>query len=51
VRPIAARFIPALPLISTWFARTGAVVGTHANVALRRARGDLIAAPGSAIAA
>jgi len=43
VRPIADRFIPALPMISTWFARTGAVVGTHANVARLLARGELIA--------
>lgn len=43
VRPIADRFIPSLPLISTWFARTGAVVGTHANVAYLLARGELIA--------
>jgi 1-acyl-sn-glycerol-3-phosphate acyltransferase len=43
VRPIADRFIPALPLISTWFARAGAVVGTHANVAHLLSRGELIA--------
>jgi len=43
VRPIADRFIPALPLISTWFARTGAVVGTRANVAHLLGRGELIA--------
>jgi 1-acyl-sn-glycerol-3-phosphate acyltransferase len=43
VRPIADRFIPSLPMVSTWFARTGAVVGTHANVARLLARGELIA--------
>ncbi|TMQ03083.1 MAG: acyltransferase family protein [Deltaproteobacteria bacterium] len=43
VRPIADRFVPALPLVSTWFARTGAVVGTHANVSRLLARGELIA--------
>jgi 1-acyl-sn-glycerol-3-phosphate acyltransferase len=43
VRPIADRFIPSLPLISTWFARIGAVVGTHANVARLLERGALIA--------
>jgi 1-acyl-sn-glycerol-3-phosphate acyltransferase len=43
VRPIADRFIPSLPIISTWFARIGAVVGTHANVARLLERGELIA--------
>lgn len=43
VRPIADRFVPSLPLISTWFARTGAVVGSHGNVARLLARGELIA--------
>lgn len=43
VRPIGDRFIPWLPLISTWFARTGAVVGTRANVDRLLSRGDLIA--------
>lgn len=43
VRPIADRFVTSLPLISTWFARTGAVVGTHTNVARLLARGELIA--------
>jgi 1-acyl-sn-glycerol-3-phosphate acyltransferase len=43
VRPIADRFIPSLPMISTYFARIGAVVGTHANVARLLARGELIA--------
>jgi 1-acyl-sn-glycerol-3-phosphate acyltransferase len=43
VRPIAERFIPKLPLVSTYFARVGAVVGTHANVARLLARGELIA--------
>ncbi|HEU0035798.1 MAG TPA: lysophospholipid acyltransferase family protein [Kofleriaceae bacterium] len=32
LRPIADRFIPLLPFISTLFARTGVVSGTHANV-------------------
>ncbi|HEU4727103.1 MAG TPA: lysophospholipid acyltransferase family protein [Kofleriaceae bacterium] len=43
LRPIADRFVPALPLISTWFARVGAVVGTHANVGRLLERGELIA--------
>jgi len=43
VRPIADRFVPALPMISTWFARLGVVVGTHANVGRLLARGELIA--------
>lgn len=43
VRPITARFVPSLPLVSTWFARTGAVVGTHTNVARLLDRGELIA--------
>ena len=43
LRPIADRFVPSLPLISTWFARIGAVVGTHANVARLLERGELIA--------
>lgn len=43
VRPIADRFVPSLPMISTWFARVGAVTGTHANVARLLARGELIA--------
>jgi 1-acyl-sn-glycerol-3-phosphate acyltransferase len=43
VRPIADRFVPALPMISTWFARLGAVVGTHANVGRLLERGELIA--------
>jgi len=43
VRVIADRFIPSLPVISTWFARIGAVVGTHANVARLLERGELIA--------
>jgi len=43
LRPIADRFIPSLPLISTWFARTGAVVGTQANVGRLLERGELIA--------
>jgi len=43
VRPIADRFMPGLPMISTWFARLGAVVGTHANVGRLLERGELIA--------
>jgi 1-acyl-sn-glycerol-3-phosphate acyltransferase len=43
VRPIADRFVPSLPLISTWFARIGAVVGSHANVGHLLERGELIA--------
>ncbi len=43
VRPITDRFVPSLPLISTWFARTGAVVGTHTNVAHLLGRGEVIA--------
>jgi 1-acyl-sn-glycerol-3-phosphate acyltransferase len=43
VRPIADRFIPSLPVISTWFARIGAVVGSHANVGHLLERGELIA--------
>jgi 1-acyl-sn-glycerol-3-phosphate acyltransferase len=43
LRPITDRFIPALPVISTWFARCGAVVGTHANVGRLLERGELIA--------
>jgi 1-acyl-sn-glycerol-3-phosphate acyltransferase len=43
VRPITDRFIPSLPLVSTYFARIGAVVGTHTNVARLLARGELIA--------
>ena len=43
LRPIADRFVPALPLISTWFARIGAVVGSHANVGRLLERGELIA--------
>ena len=43
LRPIADRFIPSLPVISTWFARVGAVVGTHANVGHLLERGELIA--------
>jgi 1-acyl-sn-glycerol-3-phosphate acyltransferase len=43
VRPLADRFVPLLPLISTWFARIGAVVGTHANVGHLLEGGELIA--------
>lgn len=43
LRPIADRFIPRLPFISTLFARTGVVAGTHANVRHLLARGELIA--------
>lgn len=43
VRPIVDRFVPTLPLVSTWFARIGAVVGTHVNVAHLLARGAVIA--------
>jgi len=43
VRPIADRLIPALPVISTWFARTGVVIGSRGNVARLLERGELIA--------
>lgn len=43
VRPITDRFVPMLPLISTWYARLGAVVGTHANVGRLLERGEMIA--------
>ena len=32
LRTIADRFVPLLPFVGTWFARTGVVSGTHANL-------------------
>ncbi len=43
VRTIADRFVPALPIVSTLFARTGAVSGTRANVRRLLDRGELLA--------
>jgi 1-acyl-sn-glycerol-3-phosphate acyltransferase len=39
---IADRFIPLLPFVGTIFARTGVVAGTHANVEMLLARGELL---------
>jgi len=43
VRLIADRFVPRLPIVSTWFARAGVVSGTHANVRRLLERGELLA--------
>jgi 1-acyl-sn-glycerol-3-phosphate acyltransferase len=43
LRTIADRFIPRLPFLSTWFARTGVVAGSHTNVAHLLERGELVA--------
>ncbi len=43
LRPIADRFIPRLPFVSTMFARCGVVSGTRNNVRLLLERGELIA--------
>jgi 1-acyl-sn-glycerol-3-phosphate acyltransferase len=43
LRPIADRFVPLLPFIGTWFARTGVVSGTHANVRRLLRERELIA--------
>ncbi len=43
VRPIADRFIPMLPFVSTLFARVGVVTGTAANVRRLLERGELLA--------
>ena len=43
LRAIADHFVPQLPLVSTLFARCGAVSGTRENVAHLLARGELIA--------
>jgi len=42
-RPIADRFVPRLPIVSTWFARLGMVSGTRANVRRLLERGELLA--------
>jgi len=41
-RAIADHFVPALPIISTYFARLGVVNGTRANVATLLSRDELI---------
>lgn len=43
LRPIADRFIPSLPFVSTAFARCGVVSGTRGNVRRLLDRGELIA--------
>jgi 1-acyl-sn-glycerol-3-phosphate acyltransferase len=43
LRTIADRFIPRLPFIGTWFARTGVVAGSHTNVRRLLERGELVA--------
>lgn len=43
LRPIADRFIPRLPFVSTMFARCGVVSGTRNNVRALLERGELIA--------
>lgn len=43
LRIIADRFIPRLPFVSTLFARTGVVSGTHANVRRLLERVELLA--------
>lgn len=43
LRTVADRFIPRLPFIGTWFARTGVVAGTHTNVRRLLERGELVA--------
>lgn len=42
LRTIADRFVPMLPIVSSVFARTGVVSGTHANVRRLLERGELI---------
>jgi 1-acyl-sn-glycerol-3-phosphate acyltransferase len=42
-RCVADQFVPKLPLVSTLFARCGAVSGTRANVAHLLGRGELLA--------
>lgn len=42
-RPIADRFVPRLPFVSTLFARLGVVSGTRANVRALLERGELVA--------
>jgi len=42
LRPIADRFVPRLPFVSTVFARTGVVSGTHTNVRRLLEVGELI---------
>lgn len=42
LRPIADRFVPRLPFVSTAFARCGVVSGTHSNVRYLLERGELI---------
>lgn len=42
-RAIADRFVPRLPLVSTLFARVGAVSGTRTNVRRLLERGELVA--------
>jgi 1-acyl-sn-glycerol-3-phosphate acyltransferase len=42
-RAIADRFVPRLPIVSTFFARLGVVSGTRANVRALLDRGELIA--------
>jgi 1-acyl-sn-glycerol-3-phosphate acyltransferase len=43
LRPIADRFVPLLPIVSTLFARTGTVSGTRTNVRRLLDGGELIA--------
>lgn len=43
LRPVADRFVPLLPIISTLFARGGVVSGTRANVRHLLEQGELIA--------
>jgi len=43
LRAVADHFVPRLPVISTLFARCGAVSGTRANVEHLLARGELVA--------
>ena len=43
LRTIADRFIPRLPFVSTLFARTGVVAGSHANVRRLLERDELVA--------
>jgi 1-acyl-sn-glycerol-3-phosphate acyltransferase len=42
-RPIADRFVPRVPLVSTLFARIGVVCGTRGNVRHLLERGELVA--------
>ncbi len=41
-RPIADRFVPVLPFVSTFFARVGVVSGTRGNVRALLERGELL---------